>query len=55
MIGALRRLQSFQAKVDNTRGPELATLKISGGSKLMTLLSTHPPIELRIATLEIRA
>ena len=55
MVGALRRLQSFQGKVDNTRSPELATLKISGGSKLMTLLSTHPPLELRIAALESRA
>ena len=55
MVGALRRLQSFQGRVDNTRSPELATLKISGGGKLMTLLSTHPPLELRIATLESRA
>jgi heat shock protein HtpX len=55
MVGALRRLQSFQGRVDNTRSPELATLKISGGSKLMTLLSTHPPLELRIAALESRA
>jgi heat shock protein HtpX len=54
MVGALRRLQSFQGRVDNSRGPELATLKIAGGSKLMTLLSTHPPIELRIAALESR-
>jgi heat shock protein HtpX len=55
MVGALRRLQSFQGRVDNTRSPELATLKISGGSKLMTLLSTHPPLELRIAALESRS
>jgi heat shock protein HtpX len=52
MIGALRRLQGFQGKVDNTRGPELATLKIAGGSGLMALLSTHPPLELHIRTLE---
>jgi len=55
MVGALRRLQSFQGRVDNSRGPELATLKISGGgSKLMMLLATHPPLERRIAALEGR-
>ena len=54
MIGALRRLESFQAKVDNTRGPELATLKIAGGSRFLALLSTHPPLQVRIATLEGR-
>jgi heat shock protein HtpX len=53
MVGALRRLQSFQGLVDNSRSPELATLKIAGGgSRLMALLSTHPPLELRIAALE---
>ena len=55
MVGALRRLQTFQGRVDNSRGPELATLKIAGGSKLMALLSTHPPLEVRIAALEGRA
>jgi heat shock protein HtpX len=54
MIGALRRLQAFAARVDNKRNPELATLKIAGGSRLLTLLSTHPPLELRIAALEGR-
>jgi heat shock protein HtpX len=54
MVGALRRLQAFQGRVDNTHSPELATLKINGGGKLMALLSTHPPIELRIAALEGR-
>jgi heat shock protein HtpX len=55
MIGALRRLQAFQGRVDNSRGPELATLKINGGGRFMQLLSTHPPLELRIAALESRA
>ena len=55
MVGALRRLQSFQGRVDTTRAPELATLKIAGGSRLMALLSTHPALELRIAALEGRA
>lgn len=54
MIGALRRLQAFQGRVDNARGPELATLKIAGGSRLLALLSTHPPLERRIAALEGR-
>ena len=53
MIGALRRLQGFQGQVDNARGPELATLKIAGGKRLFALLSTHPPLELRIRTLEM--
>ncbi len=54
MVGALRRLKSFQAQVDNTRSPELATLKIAGGGGFMALLSTHPPLEVRIAALEGR-
>jgi heat shock protein HtpX len=52
MTQALRRLQAFQAQVDTTRAPELATLKIAGGSRFLALLSTHPPLELRIAALE---
>jgi Zn-dependent protease with chaperone function len=55
MISALRRLQAFQGRVDNTRSPELATLKIAGGSRFLALLATHPPLELRIAALESRA
>jgi heat shock protein HtpX len=54
MTAALRKLASFQGRVDNTRGPELATLKIAGGSRFLALLSTHPPLELRIAALEGR-
>ena len=54
MIGALRRLESFQGRVDNTRSPELATLKIAGGSRFLALLSTHPPLPVRIAALEGR-
>jgi len=55
MLGALRRLQSFQGRVDTARAPQLATLKIAGGSRVLSLLSTHPPLELRIAALEGRA
>jgi heat shock protein HtpX len=54
MVGALKRLQAFQGRVDNSRSPELATLKIAGGGRFMELLSTHPPLEVRIATLEGR-
>jgi heat shock protein HtpX len=50
MIAALQRLQSTKQLVD-TREPELATLKISG-SRAMMLLSTHPPLEARIAALQ---
>ena len=50
MIGALRRLQGTKQLID-TREPELATLKISG-RRAMMLLSTHPPLEARIAALE---
>lgn len=50
MISALRRLQSTQQLVDNSR-PELATLKISG-RRAMMLFSTHPPLETRIRALE---
>jgi heat shock protein HtpX len=52
MIGALRRLQGFQGRVDNSHSPELATLKIAGGSRFLALLSTHPPLETRIRALE---
>jgi heat shock protein HtpX len=52
MIAALRRLQTTQQLVD-TSEPELATMKISsGGHRWMMLLSTHPPLEDRIAALE---
>jgi heat shock protein HtpX len=52
MIGALRRLMTTQQLVD-TSNTQLATLKIAGGAKgFMTLFSTHPPLEVRIAALE---
>ncbi len=53
MVAALRRLLANQGRVDNSV-PEYATLKIAGGSRLMVLLSTHPPLEQRIAALEGR-
>ena len=54
MVAALRRLMANQNRVD-TSTPELATFKINGQSKLMVLLSTHPPLERRIAALEAQA
>jgi heat shock protein HtpX len=50
MIAALRKLATYQETID-PRGAELATMKISGKSWL-SLLSTHPPLEKRIAALE---
>ncbi len=54
MTSALRKLSAFQDRIDKTRAPELATLKIAGAAGFMALLSTHPPLELRIAALEGR-
>ena len=51
MIAALRRLMANQELVD-TGHQQLATLKISGAQGWMTLFSTHPPLEVRIAALE---
>jgi heat shock protein HtpX len=53
MVAALRRLATAQTVIDN-RSPELATFKISGRSRMMALLATHPPLEQRIAALEGR-
>ena len=53
MVSALRRLMAHQGQVDRSN-PEYATMKIAGGKGLLSLFSTHPPLELRIATLEGR-
>ena len=50
MIAALRKLLAYQENID-PRGAELASMKISGKS-WMSMLSTHPPLETRIAALE---
>jgi heat shock protein HtpX len=50
MTAALRRLQTTTQLIDNSE-PELATLKINS-QRAMMLLSTHPPLEARIAALE---
>ena len=51
MIGALQRLMQNKQLVDNSQ-PQLATLKINGGKGFMSLISTHPPLEVRIAALQ---
>jgi heat shock protein HtpX len=51
MIAALQRLQQ-NAKMIETDHPALATMKISGARSWMALLSTHPPLESRIAALQ---
>jgi heat shock protein HtpX len=51
MIAALQRLQQNTQMVD-TSTPSLATMKISGARGMMALLSTHPPLEQRIAALQ---
>jgi heat shock protein HtpX len=51
MIGALRRLAANRDMVDPNHAA-LATMKINGIRGWMSLLSTHPPLEARIAALE---
>ena len=51
MIAALQRLAANKALVDNSQ-PQLATMKINGGKGFMALISTHPPLEERIAALQ---
>lgn len=51
MIAALQRLQQNTRMIE-TQHPSLATMKISGRSGMMALLSTHPPLEARIAALQ---
>ena len=51
MIAALQRLMQNKGLVDNSQ-PQLATMKINGGKGFMSLISTHPPLEARIAALQ---
>ena len=52
MIAALQRLMANKELVDKSQ-PSLATLKINGGGKrFLSLVSTHPPLEARIAALQ---
>ena len=54
MIAALERLRQTYELVD-TRQESLATMKISGHAGIMRLLSSHPPLEERIAALRAKA
>ena len=51
MIAALQRLMQNKGLVDDSQ-PAYATMKINGGRGLMSLISTHPPLESRIAALQ---
>ena len=51
MLGALRRLAANHELVD-TQHQALATMKINGANGWLALLSTHPPLEQRIAALQ---
>ena len=51
MIAALKRLAANRELVE-TQHTALATFKISGTRSWMALMSTHPPLEDRIAALE---
>jgi Zn-dependent protease with chaperone function len=51
MLAALRRLAANRELID-PQHQALATFKISGTRGLMAMLSTHPPLEVRIAALE---
>ena len=51
MIAALQRLQANKGLVDQSQ-PQLATMKINGAKGFMALVSTHPPLEARIAALQ---
>jgi len=51
MIAALQRLAQNQGLVDDSQ-PQLAAMKITGGKGLMALISTHPPLQDRIAVLQ---
>ena len=53
MVAALQRLAEGSQGVD-PRAPALASFKISGAQGFMALFSTHPPLEVRIATLRQR-
>jgi heat shock protein HtpX len=51
MIAALQRLMANKGLVDESQ-PQLQTMKINGGKGFMSMISTHPPLEDRIAALQ---
>ncbi len=52
MISALKKLKRTIERADLTHNESLAAFKISSGSRLMKLFSTHPPLDERIRRLE---
>ncbi|MBP9707955.1 MAG: protease HtpX [Oligoflexales bacterium] len=53
MIAALQALQrTYNPKLADTGHPEMATMKINAGGKMMALFTTHPPLEQRILRLQ---
>ncbi len=52
MINALRALQREYAMIQPEKSDNFQTMKISSKNGIMALLSTHPPLETRIQTLE---
>ena len=51
-ITAARRWPAANGELIDPQHQALATFKISGTRGLMAMLSTHPPLEVRIAALE---
>lgn len=52
MIAALRRLKSLSGRTEPDADDRLAAFKISSDSKFLSLFSSHPPLDDRIAALE---
>lgn len=52
MIAALRKLQALHDVEEDPRGASMASFKISGRRKAISLFSTHPALEDRIRALE---
>lgn len=52
MIAALKRLNSLSERTEAYDDGQLATMKISSKSSFLSLFSSHPPLEKRIANLE---
>lgn len=52
MIAALKRLQTLSERTENYDDGRLATMKIASKSSILSMFSSHPPLEKRIANLE---
>ncbi len=52
MIDSLRSLQRTFGQIEDKRGDAIASFKISGHKKALSLFATHPALEDRIAALE---